>query len=191
VVDVKTFMVKGAPMAADLAYIRQRFGTDGLEQVLAAMRPDFAEIYRHKLLASTWYTMEFRMALLYALDAVYAKGDMDFFFGLGCHQAEHNINNYYRAFMRIVGPARTAKIGGMIWRLVYKTGSIKVAISDKVVEVVTQDYPLTHKLNCHVIRGYIHRSLEYSGISFSEIKSSEPTCINEGDENCKFVFRWV
>lgn len=188
--DVKTFFVKGAPMIADLAYIRNRFGKEGLNLVLSAMRQDFAEIYSQKLLASTWYTMDFRMALLYALDEVYAKGDMDFFFALGCHQAEHNINNYYRAFMRIVGPARTAKIGGMIWRLVYKSGSIKFSISNKIVEAVIHDYPLTHKLNCHVIRGYIHRSLEYSGLSFSEIRSSEPTCINDGDENCMFVFRW-
>ena len=107
--DLKSFLVKGAPMIADVAFIRQRYGEEGFEQVLAKMPPEFAEEYRSKLLASAWYTMEFRLAILYAIDSLYANGDMVFFWEMGRNQAEHNLRNYYKAFMKLIGPAKLAK----------------------------------------------------------------------------------
>jgi len=191
VVDVKTFLVKGSPMLADIVFVRSRFGQDGLEQVFSAMPEEYAEIYRSKLLASTWYTMDFRMALLYAVDKVFARGDMDLFFEMGCHQAEHNLSNYYKAFMRLAGPARTAKAGQLLWGLIYKTSGIKLTVHRDRAEIMSFDYPKTAKLNCHVIRGYCHRSFQYSGAVAEDIVSWESSCINEGDANCNFIFKWA
>lgn len=190
-VDVKTFLVKGSPMLADIAFLRHRFGAEGLAQVLEAMPEEWAEIYRSKLLASTWYTMEFRMALLHAVNKVFAQNDMDLFFEMGCHQAEHNLSNYYRAFMRLAGPARTAKAGQLLWGLIYKTSSIKITVQRSYIELTSYDYPQTAKLNCHVIRGYCHRSFQFTGAVAEDIVSWESTCINEGDANCNFIFKWA
>jgi hypothetical protein len=178
-------------MLADIVFVRHRWGQEGLEQVLAAMPEEFAEVYRSKLLASTWYTMEFRMALLYAIDKVFARGDMDLFFEMGCHQAEHNLSNYYRAFMKLAGPARTAKAGQLLWGLIYKTSKIAITVQRDRAEVMSFDYPKTAKLNCHVIRGYCHRSFQFTGAVAEDIVSWESSCINDGDANCNFVFKWA
>jgi predicted hydrocarbon binding protein len=190
VVDIKNFWVKGSPMLADVAFIRNRYGEGGLEQVMAEMSPEFAEEYRNKLLASSWYTMEFRLAILYAIDKLYAKGNMEYFLELGRNQSEHNLNNYYRSLMKLVGPTRIAKVGAMFWRLIYKTSWIEVKMKINSIEVEVHEYPVTERFNCHVIRGYIHRAIEYGVASDVHVRSDEISCINCGDDNCIFTFSW-
>ncbi len=189
-VDLKNFLVKGSPMIADIAFVRQRYGEEGLEKAMAAMQPEFAEEYRSRLLASDWYTMEFRLAILYAVDELFAKGDEHFFWEMGRNQAEHNLKNYYKAFMRLIGPAKLARVAAMFWGLIYNTSHVDVILKNNAVEFIIHDYPITEKFNCHVIRGYMHHCLEYALAGASTISGEETTCINCGDEHCVFVFRW-
>jgi predicted hydrocarbon binding protein len=189
--DLKTFMVKGSPLLADMAFVTKRYGTEGLEKVLDTMPPEHAEVYRKKPLVSSWYPMELRIQILLALDRLYAKGDMDYFFEVGYHQADYNLKQYYKSFMRMIGPKRIMSMSPLYWRLIYKTSSIEMVAEQKGAEIKVFDYPKIGVYNCHVIRGYIHRTAEIAGDKRSNVTSEEPTCINRGDSNCKFVLTWT
>jgi hypothetical protein len=124
--DLKHFMVKGSPLLADMAFVTQRYGTEGLKKVLDAMPPEHAEVYRKKPLVSSWYPMELRIQILLAIDKLYAKGDMDYFFEIGYQQADYNLKKYYRSFMRMIGPKRIMSMSPLYWRLIYKTSRIEM-----------------------------------------------------------------
>ena len=188
--DLKHFMVKGSPMLADMVFIRDRHGEDGLQQVFDAMPPEVAQEYRKKLLASSWYTMEFRIHLLTAVNKVFAKGNMDYFWELGCHQAEHNIKNYYKTFMRMVGPKRIMSMAPLFWGLIYKSSHIELKAEEKLAEVKVFDYPKAPIYNCQVVRGYLHRTAEIAGDEKNNVRSTEPTCLNRGDQQCCYLLQW-
>lgn len=189
-VDMKTFMVKGAPMIADLEYISKNHGQEGLDKVFAAMSPEDADVYQHRLLAGTWYTMEFRVALLKAIDKVFAHGRPDYFWALGAHQAEHNITKIYRTFSRVGGDKGTAKMAKVFWGLIYKSSHVETRADKGLFELEVFEYPKIGTFNCHVVRGYIHRAMELTGSKKENVRSTEPVCLNRGGDHCKFVVKW-
>ncbi len=190
-VDLSTFEIKGAPILADMAFIRHRHGEDGLAQVLAAMPQELGERYRReKVLAGSWYPMSFRIAILEAMNRVFGRDDPQYFFEVGRHQAEHNIQSFYKPFMKIVGPTMTIKLAKLFWSLIYKSSSIEVTTGESSVGLEVFDYPKVGRFNCHAIRGYIHRTAEISGGNRKNVQGKEVSCINRGDQTCKFVFQW-
>ena len=190
-VEQSTFLIKGAPILADIAYVRSRHGEEGLQQIYAAMSAEHAARYqRERILAASWYTMDFRVAILEAMNAVFGKDRPAYFFDVGAHQAEHNIKNFYKAFMKIVGPTMTIKLAKLFWSLIYKTSRLEVTAGDNHAELEVFEYPKSGVYNCHAIRGYVHRTAEISGNNRKNVRSSEVSCLNRGDATCKFVLRW-
>jgi predicted hydrocarbon binding protein len=189
--ELKSFMVKGAPVIADIAYIRTRHGDEGLDRVFAEMPEDYAAICRKTLLPGSWYTMDFRISILLAVDKVFAKGDPDYYFKLGRHQAEHNLNTVYKAFSRVMGDSATARMSRVFWSQIYKTSYIETSVGKSSFEMEIFEYPKIGEYNCHVVRGYIHGALELTGSKKMNVRSSEPQCLNRGDHHCRFVFNWT
>ncbi len=188
--DLKSFMIKGAPMLADIEFIRKEHGENGLKRVLAAMPPEIAKVYRRVPLAGSWYTMETRVAILEAANKEFAKNCEDYFFVLGCYQAEHNLNSYYKAFMRMIGPKKIMKMAKVFWGLIYKNSRIEVTAGEKSFSIEVIDYPKTGEYNCHAIRGYLYRTAEISGAEKRNLRGVELACIHRGDNHCKFSFEW-
>jgi predicted hydrocarbon binding protein len=188
--DLKSFMVKGAPVLADMAYIRDRYGEEGLERIYAEMPEEYVAICRKRLLAASWYSMEFRISILLAIDKVYAKGDLQYFFELGRHQAEHNLNTFYKAFSRVVGDTAIAKMSRVFWSQVYKSSYVETVIGKGSLEMDVFEYPKIGEFNCHVVRGYVHGALEVTGSRKALVRSEETQCLNRGADHCRFVFTW-
>jgi predicted hydrocarbon binding protein len=188
--DLSTFLVKGAPMVADLQFIRTRHGEEGLSKVLDAMSPEDAETYRHRLLPGSWYAMAFRVSLLEAVDKVFAKGNLNYFFEMGCHQAEHNLAHVYRNFSRVVGDKATAKLSEVFWGLIYKSSRIETHVSGREFLLEVFEYPKISVNNCHVVRGYVHRALVLTGARKTNVTSTELSCLNCGADHCKFLVTW-
>jgi predicted hydrocarbon binding protein len=154
------------------------------------MPKEFAIEYRKRPLASSWYSMEMRVQILIAMDKLYAKGSEEYFFEVGVHQAEHNIKNYYRTFMRMIGPKRIMSMAPLFWGLIYKTSRIELVAEESQVEITVFDYPEIGEYNCIAIRGYLHRTAEMSSPKRRNVQSREVTCLNRGDSNCKYVLSW-
>jgi len=192
--DLKSFLVKGAPIVADIEYVRKQHGEAGLSKVIAAMPPEIGQQYlSDNILNGSWYSMEFRIAILKALDRVFAGSGSSserYFFELGAHQAEHNIRNLYKSFMKIVGPSRIIRMAKLFWGLIYKSSRVEVTTGNNSATFEVFDYPKTGVYNCNTIRGYLHRAAEISSSDRRNVRSKETSCIHRGDKTCIFVLEW-
>ncbi len=188
--DLDSFMVRGSPMLADLEFVRSRHGEEGEQRLLEAMPVSYSEICRQGISPRGWYSMAFRVSILDAINRLYAKDDPSYFWEIGNYQAKHNISNFYRMFVQVIGTDATLKLGKVYWRLIYASSRVELLSKPDRLEVEVFDYPKVSVHNCQVIRGYIHGTLELAGNPKHDLHGEEPTCINRGDERCRYVYTW-
>jgi predicted hydrocarbon binding protein len=189
--DLKSFLVKGSPMVADFELIRCLGGDDGLARFYRELPQQYADIIRAGIDPNLWYTMELRVSILEAVRKLYLPDDPQVFWEMGCYEAAHNIANFYRGFMEASSPDKIRELGKLYWRIIYASSSIELVSEEGHLEIEVFDYPQISVDNCHVIRGYIQGALEITGQGKRNLDGSETTCVNCGDERCRFVFDWA
>ena len=180
--------VKGTPLVADKEYIREKYGEEGIKKVASVMTPEFANIFENELFPSKRYSMEFRISIHDAINEIYAKGSMRYFWNMGRYGAEHNANKMYKSLVKWLGPIRMISIAKMFWKLIYSKSYIEVETTSKSITLELHDFPRVKPSLCNTIGGYTERLLEIAGSK--NVHSKEITCVFRGDKYCKFSFTW-
>jgi hypothetical protein len=188
--DLKSFMVKGSPMTADMEFIRSLGGEEDVTRLLELLPPDLAEVCREGLDPDLWYPIDLVLGILKAVRQLYFESNPDIFWQMGCFQAAQNIANYYQGFMEAETPERIAAFGKIYWRLIFAKSSVELVSEPGHLEIEVSDFPATSVDLCEVIRGYIQGALEVTGKGKRNLDAKETTCINRGDDRCRFVFDW-
>ncbi len=183
-------MVKGALILADQEYTIRCHEQEGWDRLVAALPTKMAEACRQGIVPYYWYPMELRMAVLDAFNKLFAAGDLLMFWELGCFEAGHNLSSYYRGFAQPVGADEAVQLGKLFWTILYSRSNVEVTLEGTSMVVSVHGFPKLGEHCCHTIRGYIHGALEFSGAVGGHLESNEPTCINRGDDLCRFHLTW-
>jgi hypothetical protein len=187
--DLKGFLVKGSPMTADMEFLKG-LGDEDFARLLELLPAELAKICRQGIDPDLWYPMELRHEILKAVRQVHAQSNPEVFWQLGCFEAAQNISSYYQGFMEADTPERIAAFGKIYWRLIFAKSSIEVVSEPGHLEIEVSDFPATSVDTCEVIRGYIQGALEVTGKGKRNLDGKETTCLNRGDDHCRFVFDW-
>lgn len=177
---------KGTNLLLIEAFVRQRFGSNGWERVLAAL----SELDRATLgevVAVGWYDFELQLRLLRAADGVLGDGSLATEFGR--FEAEEDLTKIHRLFLRLASPAFVLEKSGEYWNRFYSAGHWDVSRQgERAATAVLCDVDPADELFCRYLTAYVTRMFELIGARSPAVVHTE--CRGRGEPRCVFRGSW-
>jgi hypothetical protein len=182
--------VKGAAITARVRYVREHFGEEGYQKLLAALSPEHRERLGGRILPHEWVPFDIFAALAVAIDRLFGKGDLQLCFEMGRYAAEVNLPSLYRIFYRFGSPMFIFRKAARLWEVHYTSGKL-IPIEDRpgAIHLEIEAFDTPHRAHCMSVLGWGAKSIELSG---GTVKRAEETrCRTRGDEVCSLALEWA
>ncbi len=180
--------IKGNIIKSRIAFVKERFGDAGWEQVLAAL----PEGDRRQLLTPTnvgWYEFELGDRLDKAIVTVLGKGDTEIFREMGRASARENLGGVHSSFMQQRDPLKFMAKAPVIYRFYYATGERAWEPTGPTSGVlVTTGSDTYSTADCATVMGWYEEALKMLGASGVAIV--EEACCAHGAEACRYRVSW-
>ena len=113
---------KAAMMINRIDFIKDRFGDNGLADVLGALREDQRERLTQPLLSSQWLSMDTSADFLEAVLKTVAKGDEQVIVEMGRFSAEKALCGIYSMFVKFGSASFIIGRGAAVFRTMFIRG---------------------------------------------------------------------
>jgi hypothetical protein len=180
--------VKGTAIQSSLRYVRERFGEEALQAVLAALpAADSADL--SGALASSWCSMESLLRFMQEAKRQLGPREPDVLRNMGRASCDYGVTGVYKVFFRVGSPEFIIGRATRVFSSYYDTGRIAVVESrdGRAVVEVTGLEGSTPEF-CERIYGWMSRTLELAGAK--GLKSAHSLCVHRGDPVCRFEGDW-
>jgi len=183
--------VKGTKITSKLEFVRQRYGAEALERVLAALPPAHREAVAHALPIG-WYDLAAYDELVESICKVAAQGDTAVYDLMGADSAERQMGTVYGAYLK-------QDLLRTIENMVPMHGQLNRPAEMRVERAadgsgpghactIVVRAPRSTAAGCRVSRAFYRRVAELSGVR--DVSVAESTCTSRGDDACRFHLRW-
>jgi hypothetical protein len=179
--------VKGQGIVSVRAFVEERFGVQGWEELTERLSPADREELA-SVLPIGWYPLALHTRLIHALDAVHGYSDLSLIVQLGRFKAERDLSTIHRFFMRFATPALMFDKTADYWRRFHDTGEWKVVRDGNSVQATLNNWACVDVAQCRELVGYLGRVLELAGTKHPIME--HPICRARGDASCVFQARW-
>ena len=170
---------KAAMMINRIDFIKDRFGDDGLADVLAALREDQRVRLTQPLLSSQWLSMDTSADFLEAVLKTVAKGDEQVIVEMGRFSAEKALSGIYRMFVKFGSASFIIGRGAAVFRTMFNGGQSKAeSLGPKEALWTSEGFTTHHRLIEVVMYGWMIRALELSGAK--NVKATVVTSLKGG-----------
>ncbi len=180
---------KGTSVAAVVRFVERQWGSEGLQRLAAAVKPqEAAKLLTGQILAGSWYPFAYFAALLESAEVLFGgAGDVARREGRYC--AEWDLRGVYRVFIKFASPSFLVERAGKVWRQYYDSGELAVVESapNRVVFEL-RDFAAPHRAHCETVLGWSERAAELTGVG--KVTGSHPKCRARGDSKCVFRVEW-
>jgi len=182
-------LIKGSGITNTINFVKSKYGTSALEEVLAAM-PDPSRQAIASTLATGWYPVEQIGDLLTAMKTTIGKGKPDFLYSVSIDASKATFNLVYKVFFKLGSPSYIISKVTSVWSTLVNKGELKVVDkSDKHIIVRLTDFPYKNTDYCaERLRGWFRAPLELSGCTITE--ASHTACTSKGAPYCEWKYRW-
>lgn len=180
--------VKGTAIQSSLRYVRERFGEEALQAVLAALpTADSADL--SGALASSWCPMESLLRFMQEARSQLGPREPDLLRNMGRASCDYGVTGVYKIFFKVGSPEFIISRATRVFSSYYDTGRIAVVDSrdGRAVVEVTGLEGSTPEF-CERIYGWMSRTLELAGAK--GLKSAHSLCVHRGDPVCRFEGDW-
>lgn len=180
--------IKGAILKSRLAFIKQHFGDEAVQQVLASL-PAEDRAALGSILTVRWYPFEAGKRLDDAIMAVCGKGDPAFFKRLGAASADQNLAALHKTFLTPGNPHAFLGKARSIYALYYETGRREYErTGDASGVLTTYDAETFSGPDCLTVIGWHERALDMCGAR--EVRIVEEECRAKGGAVCRYRVSW-
>lgn len=181
--------VKGTAFQSTLRFIEERFGADGLQQVLGRLTPEERRPIEGGVLASSWYPFPLLLRLMRLTREHSGDRVPDLYREMGRASADYAVTTVYKIFFKVGSPQFIIQAGAFVFKTYYDTGELKTVVSEKghaALELVGFQDPAPEF--CERLQGWMQRTLELSG--GNDLRLLHPLCASKGDPLCRFEGWW-
>jgi len=180
---------KGLTLRMWKLWILEKYGEEGLEQVLQELPEEEREIYRDKILSSSWYPITPHLHALRATVKTFGKGDLSFLHNFGLETSAMSLSWWAKLFFKLGNPHFIIKRCSRIWGYVHTAGDFLVTdLGENSCTAELRNYPNPDHYYCTVISGWITYAMEYSGAK--EFRVVHSRCCDRGDSVCQWQADW-
>jgi hypothetical protein len=171
------------------AFVRERFGEEALQRVLARLAPVDGEMMM-RANALGWYDLGCYARMLRAVDAELGNGELRLLGELGRFQAECDTPRLFRTLMRLATPSTILQWGMALWTQYSDTGSWKIErLGRSRFRGTLTGVGLVDAALCAEVRGYAERLVELAG--GRGVIALHTQCEALGDPACVFEGEWL
>jgi hypothetical protein len=180
--------VKGTAVQSSLRYVRERFGEEALQAVLAALPAAHAAAVSD-VLASSWHPMESFLRFMQEAKRQLGGGEPDVVRNMGRASCDYGLTGVYRVFFKLGSPEFIISRGARVFSSYYDSGRLTVPESRDgraVAEVASLEGGAPEF--CERMLGWMERTLELAGAK--GLRSAHSLCVHRGDPVCRFEGDW-
>ena len=181
--------VKGAVILARRAFVREKFGEEAWERLLATLPEQDRELLDGFILTASWYPFELNQRLDGAIVEELGAGDKAIFESIGSWSAKKNLAGPHKTFLTPGSPQRFMEMTDRIYDFYYDTGERSFEpTGDRSGVMTTLGAETFSETDCLTVIGWYREALEMCGAANVEI--TEVSCRARGDEFCRYEFSW-
>ncbi len=181
--------IKGNVLRARMDFVREHFGDQGMERVLALLSPDDRQALR-SVLTIKWYPFALGQRLDAAIVQGPGQGRPELFERLGEASASRNLQTLHKGFLCPGDPQAFLAKAPVIYDLYYETGNRTYQRSGEREGVLTtHDAETFSAPDCLTVIGWYRRALELCGAR--EVSITEEECRASGGTVCRYRVRWA
>ena len=156
---------KGTALKAAREFVRQKYGSEGLDRWLAALPQKTREIYGKSLLSSAWYPYTEGLDLpLKGICDLFYQGRLQGAWEEGRFCAGSDLRGIYRAFVKVATPNMLVRNSALIFGSYFQgaTLAVKESAGRRIVtHLRTEDQP--SRYFDHNVAGWMESALELCG----------------------------
>jgi hypothetical protein len=181
--------VRGAVFETDAEYIKNRYGSDALNKVEAAIRELGSEMHYERLSSMEWMPLGLRVLSLLVMKDLLGWSDEEIK-AMGDAAPKHSF--IVKLFMKFfISPHMAFSHAPEYWTKHYDTGRLEAAVLDEEKRhavIRLHDFTL-HPVYCKYLEGYFGRLFKFMFPS-SMVEIRETGCICKGDTCHEFLVDW-
>lgn len=182
--------VKGAVILARRAFVREEFGEQAWETLLAALPASDRELLGGFVLTASWYPFELNERLDAAIVEHLGDGDKAIFERIGAWSAKKNLGGAHKTFLTPGDPTRFMTMTSRIYDFYYDTGHRVFEPSGPSAGVMTTyDADTISETDCLTVIGWYKEALKMCGAE--SVEMSEETCRARGGPHCRYRLEWT
>lgn len=180
--------IKGAVLKSRMAFVKERFGEAGVQQVRASLPAEDQRVLS-AILTVRWYPFEIGKRLDDAIVAVCGNGDPAFFKQLGAASADKNLRTLHKSFLSPGNPHAFLGKARTIYALYYETGHREYErTGDHSGLLTTYDADTFSTHDCQTVIGWYERALQMCGAT--GVRIVEVECRATGGAFCQYQVSW-
>ncbi len=180
--------VKGNIIRARIAFVKDRFGDDAWQKVLAAL-PEADRKQLGSVMGVTWLEFELGDRLDKAIVAVLGGGNTQVFEDMGRASARENLGGPHSSFLQPPDPQKFLSKAALIYRFYYDTGQRTYEQTGPTSGVLTTTGSETFSIaDCATVIGWYKEALAMLGAR--DVAIVEETCCARGDPACRYKVSW-
>jgi hypothetical protein len=182
--------VKGAVLLSRKEFVREEFGDEAWQKVLAAVSPANRAKFEGMLLSSGWYPFEINADLDRAIVEVLGRGDRNILKKIGARSARTNLAGAHQAFLKKGNPGAFMAGTDRIYRFYYDEGHREYQSTGPASGVITTFDAATFSENdCLTVIGWYEEALRMCGAS--NVQIVEEPCRARGGAHCRYAVSWT
>jgi hypothetical protein len=180
--------VKGTAVIASLRFVREQFGEEGLERVLAALPDEDRSAFDANLLASSWYPMPALLHFMEETQKQFEAQEPEVLRKMGRRSADYGLTTVYKIFFKVGSPEFIVRKASRVFGSYYDTGEMVQVENAPGRAVVELKGFAGAPQYCARIFGWMERTMVLAGAR--NLKSSHSSCVHRGDQVCRFEGNW-
>ncbi|HVS64398.1 MAG TPA: hypothetical protein VMT85_12950 [Thermoanaerobaculia bacterium] len=159
------------------------------ERALQELPKDLHPYLHRRILKSKWYPAHEHFALLRALVKVVEIDSPDPYAALGAIAAERDMRSTYKVFLIEGNPASTFERLCSVWSLGHDDGEMRSKLDGPDAgSLELSGHEFCPPELCRLHSAFFARTLEMAGAT--GVEHSHTRCRAEGDETCRWRYRW-
>lgn len=181
--------VKGTALSSTVRYIKEKFGDESVEKIIAGLGESDKAAIRSGVLVSSWYPFSLLVAIMRAAKKEYGGQAPDLYRDIGRASADYSLSTVYKIFFKVGSPQFIIGRAATVYSNFYTSGEMKVLESGKgFANVQITDFPEPCEEYCLRVWGWMERMLELTGAR--NIKAVHSKCRLRGDTLCLYTGTW-
>jgi hypothetical protein len=182
--------VKGTAVETIPMFIKSKFGDQGYQKWIQALRPESQKVFVSSILSPVWYSLkETLIDPTSTLCDLFYRGRMDGAVDQGKFSAEHALKGVYKLFVKFTSPETLVAKASTILPTYYQPSAMEVVEKGKgrgVVRITKFETP--HMVIEHRMKGWMEKALEISGAK--GVKVEITSSMTKGAPHTDFVVTW-
>ncbi|MGE5552009.1 MAG: hypothetical protein ACM3ZC_15970 [Bacteroidota bacterium] len=179
---------KGTSAISVREYIRDTYGQEGLERVMAAVDPETARMLDN-VMPISWVPADKIREFYRIANKLLGDGTTALYRRIGAANAERDLPRFFKSLLALAGPEMVFGMFGMVWKMYYDTGQIKVIKKEPgFIAVEIKGFEDAGEEFCEDLCGYCETLLAL--IKLKNPRLTHTRCAGRGDESCIFEGRW-